>query len=164
MAVLGPAPHGVARALARLLALDLRGEADRGEQELVLGGVQHALAVVEVEPDADARVGDLLQRVGRLDLLAPEARLLGHDEDLERRARPEGVQEPRETWSAIAEHGAAHAIVRVDVPVGDRPALLLGVGAGVLDLPRDALGLVGDAVLLGALAGIDCCDHLVASD
>ena len=59
----------------------------------------------------------------------------------------------------MRELGAADAVVDVDVLVGDRPALRAAYGARVLDLPRDRLLLVGDAVLVGALAGVDGGDH-----
>ena len=72
--VAGPrlAEHGVRGALARLVALHLVGEAGDAHHELVGRGVERALAVLEIEPHAHARGDELLERVGRLDLLAAE--------------------------------------------------------------------------------------------
>jgi hypothetical protein len=98
----------VARALAGLLALHLGGEGGQREHDLVDGAVERALAVLEVEPDADARLDELLQRVGRLDLLAAEPGLLGHDQDLERRPRLQRAHQADEA-RALDELGAIFA-------------------------------------------------------
>jgi hypothetical protein len=93
-----------------------------------------------------------------LDLLAPQAGLLGHDEGLERGPRLERAHEPEEPGAA-GELGPADPVVHVDVGVGDRPALARGVGAGALDLAGDGPGVLGAAVLRGRLAGVDGSDH-----
>ncbi len=54
----------------------LGGEVGHKEHDLILGAVERTLAVLEVEEDPHAGVDDLLERVGRRDLLATEARLL----------------------------------------------------------------------------------------
>jgi len=73
--VAGPrlAQHRVGRPLPRPLALHLVGEGGHGHQELLGGGVDRALAVLEVQEHADTGLGELLQRVGDLDRLAAEA-------------------------------------------------------------------------------------------
>ena len=155
MPAAGLADLRVERPLARLLALDLGAEGGQLHHDLVHRAVERALAVFEVEEHAHARVGDALERPARLDRLAAEPGLLGHDEHLERRPRLERVQKPGQARARAAEDGAGDPVVAVDVLVGDGPALLRGVGAGVLDLAGDRLRLIGDAVLLGALAGVD---------
>jgi hypothetical protein len=48
-------------------------------------------------------------------------------------------------------------VVDENARLGDRPALALGVGFCVRDLPRDGLRLVGDRTLVGALARVNGC-------
>jgi hypothetical protein len=55
----------------------------------------------------------------------------------------------------------ADAVIEEDAVLGDGPALLGGVGFGVLDLPRDRLLLVVDAVLFGGFPRVDGSDHSV---
>src|SRR5262249_19799877 len=86
-------------------------------------------------------------RIGRFDLLAPEARLLRHDQHLKRRARLERVHQPQKP-RALGELRAGDPVVAVDVLLGDGPAFPGGEGAGVFDLPRDGLRLVANTVLL----------------
>ena len=85
--------EGVVCALACLLALELGREVGQGEHDLVERAVQRTLAVLQVEEHADAGLDELLQGVGRLDLLATEPCLFGHDEDLERWPRLQRVHE-----------------------------------------------------------------------
>jgi hypothetical protein len=144
-------------ALPRPLALLLVGEGGHAHQQLLGRGVDRALAVLEVEEHADAGLRELLQRIGDLDRLAAEARLLGHDEDLEGRPRSERVHQP-EVARALQELRAAHAVVSVDVALGDGPALPGRIFPGALELAGDALLLVGE-ILVGALAGVDRGDH-----
>ena len=59
---------------------------------------------------------------------------------------------------APLELGAADPVVDVDVGRVDGPALARRVGRRVLDLPGDALLVVGE-VLVGRLAGVDGGDH-----
>jgi hypothetical protein len=63
----------------------------------------------------------------------------------------------------FADVGAAYSVVPVDVRVGDRPAFFGGEGAGVLDLPRDALRLVVRAALIGRFSGVDGSVHSALS-
>jgi hypothetical protein len=56
-------------------------------------GVERPLAVLEIEEHAHARGDELLERVRRLDRLAAEARLLRHDEHLERRSGVDRVHQ-----------------------------------------------------------------------
>src|SRR5439155_8892565 len=102
------------------------------------------------------------ERVRRLDLLATQAGLLGHDEHLERRARGERVHHPDEP-GALDELRARDAVVDIDVIVVDQPALAGRVRLRVLDLAGDGLLFVTDAVLLGGLPRIDRSDHRVSS-
>src|SRR2546422_6893081 len=144
--------QGVVRALPGLLPLHLRGEVGQREHDLVHRAVERALAVIEVEEDPHAGVYDLHERGGRLDLFAAEARFLGHNEHLERRAGREGIHQPDEA-GALDELGAADAIVDEDVALIDEPALAGGVGSGLLDLAGDGLLLVRDPWLVGRLPG-----------
>ena len=68
--------HRVVRPLTRLLALHLRGEVGQRQHYLVHRVVERALAVFQVEEHTDTRVHDLLESISRLDLLAPQPRLL----------------------------------------------------------------------------------------
>src|SRR5262249_8018819 len=122
--------------------------------------VERTLAVLEVEEYADAGLHDLLERVRGLDLFASEARLLGHDEHLERRPRLERVHQPEEP-RALHELRAPDPVVGADVRVGYGAALVLRVGARVLHLPGDRLLRVGK-VLISALARVDRGDHAAA--
>jgi hypothetical protein len=146
------------RPLAGPLALHLVGEGDDGEQHLVSGGVDRAFPVVEVQEHPHAGLAQLLERIGRLDLLPAEAGLFGHDEHLEWRAWLERGHEPEEARTG-AKFGARHPVVHVDVRGIHDPALARGIGLCVLDLAGHGLGLIGDAVLVGALPGVDGGDH-----
>ena len=64
--------HRVVGALPRLLALELVGERRQRQHDLVGGGVERPLAVLEVEEHAHAGLHELLERVRRLDRLASE--------------------------------------------------------------------------------------------
>ena len=64
--------QGIVRALARLLPFQLVGKGRHAHEQLVGGRVKRALAVFEVQPHADAGLRELLERIGDLDLLAPE--------------------------------------------------------------------------------------------
>jgi hypothetical protein len=123
------AHHRVVRALAGALPLHLGGEVGEAEHHLVHRVVERPLAVVQIEEHAHAGVGDLLEHVGGLDLLAAQARLLGHDQHVERRAGAECVEQAGEARPLGAEQRARDAVVGVDVRVGDGPALLRGIGA-----------------------------------
>src|SRR5207247_911494 len=122
------------------------------------GAIECALAVLEVEEHAHAGLDELLQRVGCLDLLAAEPRLLRHDEDLERWPRLQGVHESDEART-FDELGAGDPVVDVDVLVGDGPALPRRVHARMLELTLDRVTLVAGAGLVGALARVDRGDH-----
>jgi hypothetical protein len=154
----GVPEEGVVRPLASLLALHLRREVDQREHDFVERVLECPFAILKIEEDSNPRVHDLLQRVGRLDLLAPETRFLGHDQDLERGLWLERVHEPEE-GRPLHELGATNTVVHVDVVLGEDPAFLRGLGLRVLDLARDGLLLVTDAVLLGGLTGVDGGDH-----
>ena len=65
--------HRVAGPHLRPLAFHLAGEGRQREHDLVHRAVEGPLAILEVEPHSHASPGDLLQGVGRLDLLAAEA-------------------------------------------------------------------------------------------
>src|SRR5262249_62324245 len=80
VAALRLAAHGVAGPLPALLALHLGGEVGQRQRYLVERRVERALAVLEVKEHPGAGVDDALERVTGLDLLAAQARLLGHDE------------------------------------------------------------------------------------
>lgn len=76
-----------------LLALELVGESGERQHDLVGRRVERALAILQVEEDADAGRDELLQRLRRLDRFATEAALFTHNEDLERRPRVERVHQ-----------------------------------------------------------------------
>jgi hypothetical protein len=120
---------------------------------------ERPLRVLEVEEHAHPGRHQLLEEVGRLDLLAAQARLLRHHEHLERRPRFQHIQQAGQAGTRVAKDGAADPVVGVDVGVGDGPALASGVRAGVLDLAGDTLGLIGQAALFRAFAGVDRGDH-----
>ena len=76
--------HGIVGPLPRFVALDFIREADHGQQNLVSRGVEGPLAILQVVGDTNSRGDQLLEEVGRLNLLAPEPALLAHHEHLER--------------------------------------------------------------------------------
>jgi len=80
------------------------------------------LAVAQVEVDADAGVGDPLERVGDLVERPTEPALLHDDEDLERRPRAQGVHEGKAA-GALHELRARDPVVSAHVGVGHHPAL-----------------------------------------
>src|SRR5947208_2820967 len=96
-----------------LLRLHLGPEVGEREHDLVPSGLEGPLPILEVEEHPDAGVYELLQRVGRLDLLAAEPALLAHHEDLERRAGLQRGHEPKEP-RPLDELGAGDPIVDVD--------------------------------------------------
>src|SRR5205807_5047873 len=116
--------------------------------------IERPLPVFEVEKDPDPRLDDLLHDPGDIDLLAPEARFLAHDQDLERRPRRERAQEPGQT-GALDELCPAHPVIDDDVLLGNLPALLGGIGLGALDLPGHRFLLVTDPTLIGRFPGVD---------
>jgi hypothetical protein len=65
--------HRVVGPLARARALELVGEGGHVHQELVGGGVDRALAVLEVQEHAHAGLRERLERVRHFNRLAPEA-------------------------------------------------------------------------------------------
>jgi hypothetical protein len=67
-----------------------------------------------------------------------------------RRAWFQRVQEAQ-VARPLGELRAGDPIVCVDKLFGERPALLNGVGAGVLGLPGEALFFIGNAALIRAL-------------
>jgi hypothetical protein len=79
-----------------------------------------------VQPHAHTGLSELLQRVGDLDLLTPEPRLLGHDEDPEGWPRLEGRHEGHEAGPG-RELGAGYRIVHEHELVSDGPSLALGI-------------------------------------
>jgi hypothetical protein len=93
--------------------------------------VEGALAVLEVQPHAHPRLRELLQRVGDLDLLAPEPRFFRHDQDLERRPWLERRHQPNEPRPR-GEHRAGHRIVHGHRLVDHCPALAPGIEIRVL--------------------------------
>ena len=152
------AEHGIVGPLPRLVPLDLVSECRHRHEELFSRGVQGALAILQVGEDPHPGGDELLQRPRRLDLLAPEAILVHHDQDGEGGPRLERVHQPRKPgrrWNSAPEM----AVIRIDVRLVDRPTLPHGIGARVLDLARDGLRLVRDAGLVLALAGVDGGDH-----
>jgi len=157
-ALAGPAEERITGALPRLVALHLGRVGRHGEQELIGGGVEPEFAILEVVEHAHARDDDLLQEVGRLNLLATEAIDVAHDEDLEGRAGLEGGEEAHEAGPAL-ELGAADPVIDVGVLAGEGPALPRGVRLRVLDLARDGLVLGAHIGLLGGLSGVDGGDH-----
>ena len=148
------AEEGIMGALLRALPLELARVAGDGEQDLIGGRVEGALAVLEVVEDADAGIEDLLEGVAGLDGLAPQPGLLGHDQHLERGVGLERVHQPEEA-RALDELGPADAVIDVDAVLAHEPAMLRGVLAGVLDLAGDGALLVTDPGLVGRLPPID---------
>jgi hypothetical protein len=96
----------------------------------------------------------LLQRVGDLDRLTAESRLLGHDQDLEARPRLQLVHQSQAAGPGD-ELRARDPVVDENRVVIDGPPTSLRVGAGVGDLARDRLLFVVDVALLGGLAGVN---------
>jgi len=88
-----------------------------------------------------------------LELLAPQAVLIGQEEAGERGLRAEGVEKPHQAGSPI-EFRPGDRVVDVDVLGRHLEAVRPGAGDGQLDLPRDGLLLVGDG-LIGRLPGVD---------
>jgi hypothetical protein len=64
--------QGVVGALSGLLAFELVGERGQREHDLVGGGIERPLPILEVEEHPHAAGDQLLQRVGCLDGLAAE--------------------------------------------------------------------------------------------
>jgi hypothetical protein len=79
---------------------------------------------VETEHEAALPAAGALREVMQA---AAEARLLRHDEHLERRARLQAVHEASEART-LQELRPRDAVIAVHVLVGDRPALARGVG------------------------------------
>ena len=92
-----------------------------------IGAVEGPLTVLEVQEHTDPGLQDLLHEVGDLDLLAPQAGLLAHDQDLEDRARSECAHQAGEPWT-FDEFRSADAVIDVDVFRGDPPPLPRSVG------------------------------------
>ncbi len=138
------------RPLLRLLPLHLGGESSEREHDLLSRRIERALPIVEVVEDPYSGIEDLLDDVGRLDLLPPEPALLTHDQYLKGWMRPERVQEPRQPWS-LPELGATDPIVHEDEVIPDDPAACQCIGPGMLDLPGYRPLLVGHAGLFRRL-------------
>jgi hypothetical protein len=96
-----PADHRVVSALAGLLAPHLRGERGQAQNHLVHRIVERAFPIVEVEEHAHPGVGDLFHGVPHLDRPAAEPVAVAHDEDLERWARDERVEQPRQARTSV---------------------------------------------------------------
>src|SRR5262245_52671988 len=81
-------------------------------------------------------------------------------DDHNRERRAAGVNDVEQTLlpDQALHLRAGDAIVRVDVGVGDRPALRGREASRVRDLARDT-AVFGAGVLLGALASVDGGDH-----
>jgi hypothetical protein len=122
MPSLGLSKHRIVRALAPLLALEVRRECHRPEEEFVRRALHQQLSVLEIAEAAHARHGELLQGIGCLDLLTAEPRDFRHQEHLKRRPRLQRVHEPQEP-GPIRKLGAGDPVVDVDMLVADRPAL-----------------------------------------
>src|SRR5436309_14757817 len=102
-------------ALPCLVSLHLRSEIGQGEHHLLQRIIEQSLAIVGIEEDTHARVSNLLEHVARLDLLAAQPRLLGHDKDLERRAWFKRVQQASEARAGSAEERATDSVILIDV-------------------------------------------------
>jgi hypothetical protein len=148
--------QGVMGPLARLVPFDLGGEVFHRQDDLVRRGGErdHAAVRSPALDDLDARADQLFQDIARLDLLPPDAIAVRDQQRLERGPRFERAHQPEEAGPA-GELGTRDPVVLVDMGGVHRPALARGVGPGLLDLPRDGLGLLGDAGLVGGLAGVD---------
>jgi len=70
---LGLAGHRIVGPLAGLFPLHLGREVRERQHDFIHSVVERALAVLEVEEHPDARVHDSLERIGRLDRLAPQS-------------------------------------------------------------------------------------------
>src|SRR5947209_15498244 len=140
--------------LAGLRALQLGRKVRDRHDQLVDGALEpHLMATVLVFEDAHARHADLFEDVVGLELLAPQAVLVGHEEAGERSLRAEGVEEPHQAGSPI-ELRPGDRVVDVDVLGRHLEAVCPGAGDGQLDLPRDRLLLVADCLVSG-LPGVD---------
>jgi hypothetical protein len=146
VAALGLPEQGVAHPRSGLLALDLGGERCQGEHHLIEGRRDRERLPVEVAIDRHAGLSELLHRVGRLDLFAPEPRRLRQDQDVERGTRFQCRHESKES-GPLLELGAGDPVIDVDVGRVDGPALPLCVRGRVLDLAGRGLRLVGDVLL-----------------
>jgi hypothetical protein len=86
--------HGVVRALPRLLPLEFISERRQAEHDLVCRAIQRAFPIFKVEEHPNARLDELLERVGRLDRFPAKPRFLRHDKHLERRSRLQRIHQP----------------------------------------------------------------------
>src|SRR3989442_14892110 len=94
----------------------------------------------------------------RLPLVAREPIVSGNHQHVERSGLSRIEERPQARTFGLVQ-GSAEPVVRVDVRISDGPALLRSVGAPVLDLPNDALGVLGLVAFIGALPGVDRGDH-----
>ncbi len=75
--------HGVESAETGLLALHLRGEVRQLQHDLLGRGVERALAILQMEKNADSGADELLEDIGGLDAFAAQTALFRHDENVE---------------------------------------------------------------------------------
>src|SRR2546428_977760 len=119
--------------LACLRALQLGRKVRDRHDQLVDGALEpHLLATVLVFEDAHARHADLLEDVVGLELLAPQAVLVGQEEAGERGLRAEGVEEPHQAVTPI-ELRPRDRVVDVDELRRHLEALPPGTIASPLD-------------------------------
>src|SRR5262249_33335222 len=139
----------------------LGGEGGHREKDLVRGRVERPLPAVEVVDDADVGIEDLLDDVGRLDLLPPEPAFLTRDDYLERRPGPEHVQEagqprPLLKLGPTDPIGHKHVLIPHDPPAREGPR------SRMLDLPGHRSLLIRDAGRATAMARWSSCLRLLA--
>ncbi len=154
---LGLPAHRVPRPLHRLLPVHPVHVGHGGEHELVGFGGSLDLAIGQVAEHPDPGIHDPAEAVGDLPRGAAEPALIHQNQHLERRPVGEGGHQ-RHVAGPLLKLRAADSVVHVHVGVSHRPALRSRVRAGPVHLPRDRFLLVGH-VLIGALAGVDGCDH-----
>src|SRR5262249_51942667 len=139
-------------------ALHPGGEGGHREEALVRGRVGRPLPAVEVVEDADVGIEDLLDDIGRLDLLPSEPAFLTRDEHLERRPGPEHVQEPGQA-RPLLKLRPTDPIVHKYVLVPHDPPAREGPCPRMLDLPGHRSLLIRDAGLFRRLPGVEGDHH-----
>jgi hypothetical protein len=107
----------------------------------------------EVKEHAYPGAHQLLERIGRLDGLTTEPRLLHHHEHLKWRRRLQRVHEPQEA-GPVGELRPGDPVILGDVRVIHDSAPADRVRAGVGFLAGDGLCLGGNVALIGGLAAM----------
>ena len=113
---------------------------------------------LQIEKDSNADLHKLLHGVSGLDGFTPKSRFLTHDEGLECWLWFQGVHEAKESRS-FGKFCPTDAVINIDVLLRRNPPFLGGIRLCVLNLPRNRLFLVAEAILFSRFSGVDGRNH-----